>query len=438
VQEIQAHRLDYNRTHSSAHRRDAAPVSSIEAQSNASTTAFTAAGLEACITKAIGAGVTLALEQMQQAPVRVTAPNWPIQDANVPKSFRIGAQTRADEAWRLYFNCSVSGGSPLRFVTCDMLPQGPQLKSQKVALSRLKKVCQVILGKTDPNLAAQNSESYFLTCYKRFNEILQFPETWSISYIYDQMHKPNKAGALKVAMQSTAFGASEVHMPLPTSPSLWKQQAALPASQQLLRLPVAGRRREYQQLPADYKVPCLKIRDSWDCWFHGSSSSPPLKDIQTSSSQTLLRRSRKHDAKDASKPYIFDGTWNAANVKAQATALSKCLACIEALNPLGVCDLCILSNSEQYFNDGCSKLQEEVSRSFPGIDIRNLSTNYLYDKVMFCQKRKRASGIDGLVSIVPASLPVSLPGLATAGPAPLPLGTSLPVAKRSRYVAPAP
>jgi hypothetical protein len=79
-------------------------VSSIEAQSNASTTAFTAAGLEACITKAIGAGVTLALEQMQQAPVRVTAPNWPIQDANVPKSFRIGAQTRADEAWRLYFN----------------------------------------------------------------------------------------------------------------------------------------------------------------------------------------------------------------------------------------------------------------------------------------------------------------------------------------------
>jgi hypothetical protein len=252
------------------------------------------------------------------------------------------------------------------------------------------------------------------------------------------MHKPNKAGALKVAMQSTVFGASEGHMPLPTSPSLWKQQAPLPASQQLLQLPVAGRRREYQQLPADYKVPCLKIRDSWDCWFHGSSSSPPLKDIQTSSSQTLLRRSRKHDAKDASKPYIFDGTWNAANVKAQATALSKCLACIEALNPLGVCDLCILSNSEQYFNDGCSKLQEEVSRSFPGIDIRNLSTNYLYDKVMFCQKRKRASGIDGLVSIVSASLPVSLPGLATAGPAPLPLGTSLPVAKRSRYVAPAP
>lgn len=430
VQEIQAHRIDYNRTHSSAHRHDAVPVPSIQAEPNASTTAFTAAGLEACITKAIGAGVTLALEQMQHVPVRVTAPNWPIQDANVPKSFRIGAQTRADEAWRLYFNCSVSGGSPLRFVTCDMLPQGPQLKSQKVALSRLKKVCQVILGKTDPNLAAQNSESYFLTCYKRFNEILQFPETWSISYIYDQMHKPNKAGALKIAMQSTVFGASEGYMPLPTSPSLWKQQAALPASQQLLQLPLAGRRREYQQLPADYKVPCLKIRDSWDCWFHGSSSSPPLKDIQTSSSQTLLRRSRKHDAKDASKPYIFDGTWNAANVKAQATALTKCLACIEALNPLGVCDLCILSNSEQYFNDGCSKLQEEVSRSFPGIDIRNLSTNYLYDKVMFCQKRKRASGIDGPVSIVP----VLLPGLATA---PLPLGTSLPVAKRSRYVAPA-
>ena len=84
------------------------------------------------------------------------------------------------------------------------------------------------------------------------------------------------------------------------------------------------------------------------------------------------------------------------------------------------------------------KVARRSFKVFPGIDIRNLSTNYVYDKVMFCQKRKRASGIDGLVSIVPASLPVSLPGLATAGPAPLPLGTSLPVAKRSRYVAPAP
>ena len=411
VHEIQAHRVEFNRTQLSAQRPC---VVEVPPSVLASSAPFTAQGLEACITKAVGAGITIALEQMHKdaglpASAPVTTASWPIQHVNVPALFRIGAQTRADEAWRQYFNCSMSGGSPLRFVTCEMLPPGPQLQSQKVALSRLKKVCQAILGKTDPNVVARNSETYFLACYKQFNEVMQFPETWSISYIYDQMHKPNKAEALKAAMQATAFGASDVQ--ISQSPSPWKHKEALTASQQLSQLPVTGRKRQYKQLPADYKVPTCKIRDTWDCWFHGSASSPPLKDIQMTS-------------RDLGKVFVLDKT---ANFSTNQTTLYKAVACINALNTLGVCDLCIISNSEKYFNEGCSNLQERIVRCFPDIIIRTLSTGYLYDKLMFCNKTQRTAVVDAPLELVVFSVP-NVPIVA-------PGSCAIPVAKRSKYVA---
>ena len=414
VHEIQAHRVDFNRTQFSAERTRGVEGAPINSSAPVSSALFTAEGLEACITKAVGACVTIALEQMTKdtsgvpASAPATAASWPIQHVNVPKLFRIGAQTRADEAWRQYFNCSISGGSPLRFVTCEMLPPGPQLQSQKVALSRLKKVCQVILGKTDANVAARNSETYFLACYKQFNEVMQFPETWSISYIYDQMHKPNKAADLKAAMQSTAFGASDVQ--IAQVPSPWKQKEALTASQQLSQLAVTGRQRQHQQLPEDFKVPNYKIRDTWDCWFHGNASSPPLKDIQTTS-------------RDIGKVFVLH---RSANFSANQTTLYKAVACVQALNTLGVCDLCIISNSEKYFNEGCSQLQAQIIRCFPDVNVSTLSASYLYDKLMFCKKQQQASGVAGLDFLNSSSVPYV--------PLVTPASFPIPIAKRSKYV----
>jgi hypothetical protein len=117
---------------------------------------------------------------------------------------------------------------------------------------------------------------------------------------------------------------------------------------------------QQKQLPADYTVPMLQLRDMWDCWFHGNAHSPPLKDIQLSGKIWKLYAMDRH--------FCY---------KRNTTALYKCRECIKDLNPLDVCDICVASKSETYFNDGCSLLQTR----FPSFNVSKMAAGTLYDKM---------------------------------------------------------
>ena len=354
---IEAHRIDFKafqQTPCGHVISSAAPVAVTSAPS------VTNESLEASISKAVEAAFKVALETIKSSvPVAVSPSGplpvalWPIHDAHVPKTFRIGAQTRADEAWRLYFNCPAPGDSPLRFVSCDNLPAGSQLSSQKVALSRLKKVCAAILGKTDPNVVARNSDLYFTACYKNFNAIMQFPDTWAVSYIYDQMHQPKNKNALQAALQSPAFDIANSAPIIP-----WTHMVATSVKHKEQPL-------QQQQLPEEFTVPCFQIRQMWDCWFHGNAQCPALKDIQKYAKVWKL--------------YALD---RKGRYRQNLTALLKCSAVVTALNPLGICDTCITSNSEQYFNEGWLRIKDD----YPNTGVA-VAMSTFYEKLI-ARKRK--------------------------------------------------
>jgi hypothetical protein len=290
-----------------------------------------------------------------------------------------------------------------------MLPTGPQLQSQKVALSRLKKVCQAVLGKTDPNQVARNSEPYFWACYKNFNDIMQFSDTWSVSYIYDQLHKPSNAAAFKNALQSPPF---DIENAAPIAP--WKSMVFAAAEDKQRQAKVVPA--QQKQLPAEYTVPSYNLRDMWDCWFNGNEQSPPLKDIQVAVCTWKL--------------YAMDRTTSKNNVN----YLYKCAFCIKALNPHPViCDKCIIHSSEKYFNEGMLRLQILYDAQYSSSNLRTLMVSTVYEKlfrIMGSQKRQRSasngidsSGSDGedTPAVHALVIPVAMrSAIATSNPKPQP------------------